>query len=98
MALLKNIEDFGIPLEYWRIEEVTLNKIHKTGSIILTLFANKEAKYGITKMIFPIETELFEEYFGLENRFRDIYNSAYEYIKFTNKEKDLLDDKDELMR
>ena len=96
MALIKNNEDFGIPLDYWRIEEVSINRAHSFGRIVIGLYASKTAEYSVTTMTFTVDQELYEEFFGINNTYENIFNSAYECIKRVNMEKDLLDDEDEI--
>ena len=98
MALIKSKEEYGVPVNYWRIEEVSLNRKNKSGYIGVRLFANKEAERFIDAYTFPIKPENFDEFFEVEGEFSDLYNCCYEYIKATYPEEEMIDDEDQVVK
>ena len=95
MALIKVNNDYGIDLNYWRIENISLDNISKTAMISIALYANKDATNCINSEVVSLYAADFDKYFSRENigGYKDIYNSAYLAIKekseyFSNAEDD----------
>lgn len=83
MALIKVNNDFGIELNYWRIESISLDNISDTAMINIGLYADKEAVNAIKYETISLYNEDFRKYFSRENiiKYNDIYNSAYLAVK-----------------
>ena len=99
MALIKEKLEYGIPVNYWKIIEVNINRKHKRGVIGVDLFASKSAEKSVDVFSFPVKSENFTEFFeDKSGRFSDIYNCAYEYIKATYPEMGMIDDEEEVVK
>lgn len=96
MALLKERNEFGFPVNYWKITQVMINRKQKTGNIAVELYYSKEAKRSVDFYNFPIKKENYDDFFEVEGKYTDLYNTCYEYIKSTYPEMGLLDDTDEI--
>lgn len=99
MALIKENNDFGIPLSYWKITGINVDRRNNIALIYIDLFAKKGADRGISMRSFYITDENFDKYFSANLGFDDIYQAGYESIKMCDEYfKDAEDDEDELMK
>ena len=87
MALIKEVNtEYGVKANYWRVDNIAIDKAKKEANFVLCLYLNKEAKnFFEYKVIITFDRdnkeEIFNKYFGEESGYRDIYHACYECSK-----------------
>ena len=101
MALIKKNDDFGFSADYWRVINISIDLISRTGMVFLGLYYDKDTKRHIDTRVISVYGEDFDKYFSKDNilNFSDLYEAGYICTK-ENLEyfKDAEDDEDELMK
>ena len=98
MALIKENLDYGILANYWKVININLDTISKTGFICIALYVIKDANKFLETKTLNVYVDMFDKYFSKDNivNYDDIYAASYYCIK-ENLEyfEDAIDDEDE---
>ena len=87
MALIKENNDYGFTVNYWRIDNIAIDRINKQCFVVIDLYANKEAKKNIDTQQYIISNHekvatTYDRETGEEIVSREMINDFDEYIEY----------------
>ena len=87
MALIKENNDYGLTVSYWRIDNIAICRGNKECFVVVNLYANKEAKKNIDTRQYIISnhekvTTTYDRETGEEIVSKELINDFDEYVEY----------------